>query len=213
MSKNNVKFVENVSRRKWDKEEFARKAAERAELEGSDEDIIAVKPKKVPKPVPPLTDRTLLDVADRNLNFDDRVGKTQVVTAQSAKSDQGGFWCATCECLLKDSMAYLDHINGRKHNRLLGMSMKVERVGVDKVRDRLKSKRTVSEAKLDDIDFEKRLEQLRHDEEEKKRLNKEKKKMKKEEKRAQQVGGNEEQTEEDAMLAAMGLPTGFGGSK
>lgn len=31
------------------------------------------------------------------------------------------FWCDICECLCKDSQAYLDHINGRNHNRILGI--------------------------------------------------------------------------------------------
>ena len=43
-----------------------------------------------------------------------------------------GYWCDVCQCLLKDSMAYLDHINGKKHQRALGYSMRTERVGIDK---------------------------------------------------------------------------------
>lgn len=38
----------------------------------------------------------------------------QVVTSQTAPHQQGGYWCDVCQCLLKDSMAYLDHINGKK---------------------------------------------------------------------------------------------------
>ncbi len=34
-------------------------------------------------------------------------------------------------------MAYLDHINGKKHQKALGFSMRVERVGVDRVKERL----------------------------------------------------------------------------
>ena len=34
--------------------------------------------------------------------------------------------CTVCECLLKDSLTWVDHINGRKHNRFLGMTMQVE---------------------------------------------------------------------------------------
>jgi U4/U6.U5 tri-snRNP component SNU23 len=37
-----------------------------------------------------------------------------VVTSQTAPQQQGGYWCDVCQCLLKDSMAYLDHINGKK---------------------------------------------------------------------------------------------------
>lgn len=38
---------------------------------------------------------------------------------------------------MKDSNAYYDHINGKKHNRMLGMSMVVERVGLDRVKAKL----------------------------------------------------------------------------
>lgn len=35
------------------------------------------------------------------------------------------FWCDVCECLIKDSAAYLDHINGRNHNRMLGKPLAI----------------------------------------------------------------------------------------
>jgi U4/U6.U5 tri-snRNP component SNU23 len=58
-----------------------------------------------------------------------------------------GYWCEVCQCLQKDSVSYLDHINGKKHQRALGFSMRVERVGVDKVKERLEAlKRKVGEA-------------------------------------------------------------------
>ena len=47
------------------------------------------------------------------------------------------FYCKTCKVQLKDSNAYYDHINGKKHNQMLGMSMVVERVGVDKIKEKL----------------------------------------------------------------------------
>merc|ERR1711988_730404 len=48
-----------------------------------------------------------------------------------------GFYCSVCHCSLKDSVTYLDHINGRWHQRALGMTMRVENVDASKVRDRL----------------------------------------------------------------------------
>ncbi len=38
-----------------------------------------------------------------------------------------------CDCILRDSMSYLDHINGKYHNRALGMTMRVERSNADQV--------------------------------------------------------------------------------
>lgn len=42
-----------------------------------------------------------------------------------------------CDCFLKDSHTYLDHINGRKHQRSLGYSMRIERSTKDQVSSRL----------------------------------------------------------------------------
>ena len=53
------------------------------------------------------------------------------------KESTSHFYCDTCSCSLKDSQAWFDHLNGRKHNRLLGMTMVVERVTLDRVKARL----------------------------------------------------------------------------
>ena len=52
---------------------------------------------------------------------------------------QSAFYCDACKCGLKDSQAWFDHINGKKHNRVKGMSMIVEQVDVQRVREKLKS--------------------------------------------------------------------------
>lgn len=42
-------------------------------------------------------------------------------------TDGVGWHCKVCDCFLKDSLTYLDHINGRKHQRHLGFTMRVEK--------------------------------------------------------------------------------------
>lgn len=48
----------------------------------------------------------------------------------------GAYECKLCDCVLKDSLSWLDHLNGKKHNQMLGMSMKVEKVGLDVVKNK-----------------------------------------------------------------------------
>lgn len=68
------------------------------------------------------------------MDLSSKLGKTQVITAASTPSQQGGWYCEICKCGLKDSINYLDHINGKKHQRALGFSMRVERSTVSQVR-------------------------------------------------------------------------------
>merc|ERR1712224_125920 len=57
-----------------------------------------------------------------------RIGKTQIIGEARILSSHAGFYCSVCECIMKDSVTYLDHINGKWHQRGLGMSMRVEKV-------------------------------------------------------------------------------------
>ena len=59
------------------------------------------------------------------------------------------FFCKVCNVNLKDSQAYIDHINSKNHYKAMGMSMVVERVGVDRVKERLAGlKRKKDQAKM-----------------------------------------------------------------
>ena len=49
------------------------------------------------------------------LDLEAKAGKTQVLTDAMMHKKAGGWWCDVCECLLRDSANYLDHINGKKH--------------------------------------------------------------------------------------------------
>merc|ERR1711933_145512 len=89
----------------------------------------------------PSSQRTYLKQRSVDLELEKDLGKSKVVTTHTIKPMQGGFWCSVCECLIKDSSSYLEHVNGRRHNRNLGMNMKVEKIWIDRVKEKLKSMR------------------------------------------------------------------------
>jgi hypothetical protein len=63
------------------------------------------------------------------------------------------------QCIVKDSANFLDHINGKKHQKALGMSMRIERVGLEAVKNRFESnKRKIKQqAERNEDDYETRL--------------------------------------------------------
>ncbi|XP_042469848.1 zinc finger matrin-type protein 2-like [Zingiber officinale] len=196
--RSNAVGVDNTFRRKWDREEFLQKARERERQE--EEDRFKSKDKAPPVQRKPLKHR------DYEVDLDSRLGKTQVVTPIAPLSQQAGYYCAVCECVVKDSANYLDHINGKKHQRALGMSMRVERATLQQVQERFESlkKRKVPES-FSEQDLDERIRKQQEEEEERKRLRRERKKEKKKEKAAQ-----EETEDADPDMAAM---MGFGGFK
>jgi U4/U6.U5 tri-snRNP component SNU23 len=84
-----------------------------------------------------IVERAALRARDFDLDLTSKAGSRMVVSAAAPKARQGGFYCAVCDCTLADSGSYLTHLNGRWHNRALGMSMAVERSTAADVRDRL----------------------------------------------------------------------------
>lgn len=92
-------------RRKWDKEEYERIAARRiAEEEGGFHEDDEKRGKK----------RELLKQRDYKVDLDSRLGKSIVITKNTPASASGGYYCNVCDCVVKDSINFLDHINGKK---------------------------------------------------------------------------------------------------
>lgn len=56
--------------------------------------------------------RPNLQARQEKVELDKTLGKSRVVESLSAKG--AGYYCEVCDCVLKDSIGYLDHINGRR---------------------------------------------------------------------------------------------------
>jgi len=68
-----------------------------------------------------------------------------------------------CDCVVKDSINFLDHINGKKHQRNMGMSMKVERSSVEQVKQRFELLKRKKEEKNKDYDLSERIQEVKEE--------------------------------------------------
>eukprot|EP00523_Entomoneis_sp_CCMP467_P001096 CAMPEP_0168746254 /NCGR_PEP_ID=MMETSP0724-20121128/15049_1 /TAXON_ID=265536 /ORGANISM="Amphiprora sp., Strain CCMP467" /LENGTH=327 /DNA_ID=CAMNT_0008794013 /DNA_START=177 /DNA_END=1160 /DNA_ORIENTATION=- len=164
---------------------------------------------------PEGSDRAFLQArkARRVADLDSRVGTIELVSADAAATTKLGddtaltsgaiidnadptrgvvtktgigWHCRVCDCFLKDSHTYLDHINGRKHQRKLGFSMRVERSTQDDLQATLRQlqqqqqQQTLAKDQNDDddepVDFA-RLVRAKDDELERKRAERKKKRQ------------------------------------
>jgi U4/U6.U5 tri-snRNP component SNU23 len=168
---------------------------------------------------PHMSKRAFLKARTNKVNgLDSKVGSVEIInpdaaaTTKSAIATPGvaskdaaitksgiGWHCKVCDCFLRDSHTYLDHINGRKHQRNLGYSMRVERSTKDQVASRLAAlakEKEKSSSKLD-LEYEQDEDEMYHDivkakdeelkrkQEERKKERTERKKKKKEQQKLQ----------------------------
>ena len=158
----------------------------------------------------------------------------QITDGVSKAANGVGWYCKVCDCFLKDSMGYLDHINGKKHQRALGYTMRVEQStvgGVKSALERMKEKKAAEGGKVvvakkkskkeEEKEKKEKLgeaERLLKEQEDAKAKKWEEKKKKREEKRRQEEAkaageGSGEEEEGGGTDLAMAAMMGFSGFK
>ena len=198
------KTPSDTFRRKWDSEEYLLKAREKLAREAMEEEARLESAK---------VKRALLKHRDYKVDLESKLGKTTIITKNTPQSQTGGYYCNVCDCVVKDSINFLDHINGKKHQRNMGMSMKIEQSSLDQVKSRFENnKRKLEErAQGGRYSLQERTEQLRREEEReklrRKELERERKRRRLEE--SEQLVAS---TQDEEVAAVMGFG-GFGGSK
>uniref|UniRef100_A0A0X3PM63 Zinc finger matrin-type protein 2 n=1 Tax=Schistocephalus solidus TaxID=70667 RepID=A0A0X3PM63_SCHSO len=188
----------NDHRRKWDRAYFEKLSDQR-----SSEELEALRNARKEKDTVKkqlLRPRTEIIPLEANLN------KSQVIAKTGPGSSQAGYYCEYCDCVVKDSINFLDHVNGKKHQRNLGMSMRIKRSSLDEVKSRFSMHKKMKETKSKEYNFEERVKQIAEEEEKMKAYRKEKKKEKK-----RRAEGDLYEGDED-VAAIMGFG-GFGHSK
>lgn len=86
------------------------------------------------------TSRSLLQARDKSLNLDKDSGTRSFVSVEIVGDREvkrgAGFFCEMCACTLRDSQAYMAHLNSRSHLANAGFAMKVARSSVSQVKQR-----------------------------------------------------------------------------
>ena len=113
--------------------------------------------------------RAFLKSRSNRVDLTSKLGSVEIIDPKAASNTGGaavtgngvtkctdgvGWHCRVCDCFLKDSLTYLDHINGKKHQRYLGYSMRVEKSTAEEVGSVLKglAEKKSSETGADVVD-------------------------------------------------------------
>lgn len=187
-------------RRKWDRKEYERKAQDRLRSKDDEEGTSDDAP----------VSRELLKRRDYKVDLDSKLGKSVVISKTTPSSQSGGYYCNVCDCVVKDSINFLDHINGKKHQRNLGMSMKVERSSLDQVKERFQRNKKKMEEKHKEYELDVKVREAKEEEDRYKEYKKEKRKDRK--RKADDDLDDESGGVSNDMAAIMGF-AGFGGGK
>ncbi len=138
-----------------------------------------------------------------------QVGTKQLVNIEKGQVQGAGFTCKESGVTLRDSLSYLDHINGKKQQKMLGLNMHVDRSSVDQVKERFAMHKASKEIRAstvvdDGISFSERVRKAEEEEwmlkEERRELKRKKSESKQKEKQRAEAADDE-----DEMAAMMGF--------
>lgn len=135
------------------------------------------------------------------VDLESKLGKSVIISKATPTSQAGGFYCEVCECVVKDSIVYLDHINGKKHQRNLGFNIKkVQRSTLDDVEERFQKSLKKKDESVEEYNMQERLRELREEEEKAKEYRRNQRKEKKKRKREEV-----DEVDDDEMAKLMGF--------
>nr|ACO10473.1 Zinc finger matrin-type protein 2 [Caligus rogercresseyi] len=158
----------------------------------------------------PPVKKSLLKRRDYDVDLDSKLGKSTVICKNSPADASAGYYCNVCDCVVKDSINFLDHINGKKHQRNLGMSMKIERSSLDQVKARFTLNKKKMDEKKKEYSINERVQELKEEEEKVREYRKNRQRRKR---GIEETAGSSANTEDDdEMNKLMGF-SGFGSSK
>ncbi|KAL3115878.1 hypothetical protein niasHT_007178 [Heterodera trifolii] len=200
-------------RRTWDRTEYEVKAQERLTTE---REALEIKKGNIrPPPKGPKIKREMLKPREFKVDLESKVGRQVVINKTTPSSETGGYYCNICDCVVKDSINFLDHINGKNHQRNLGFSMKVKKSTVEEVRERFSMKKAQKET-LRNEDVEEKQRDLKEEEAKMadlKRMQRERQKETSRKRTAAAVTAPPTDEEADAeLMKVMGIGT-FGSNK
>ncbi|KAJ9199309.1 hypothetical protein DTO166G4_9125 [Paecilomyces variotii] len=199
-------------RKTWNREEYARKAAEE-EAKSKEESKARYEAKLAGKKYHAPVDYSTLEATSsrkQRLDVASMVGKTTIVPAGAGVGKRGrsaGFYCPDCDLTFKDNIQLVEHLNSKQHLIATGQSGEVVRATVEDVRNRLRwlahQKRVKEEEqrKAWQLDLGARLKE-REEEEARER---EEKRRKRNEKRRKAKEGEDGIKQEDGWEGRLGI--------
>lgn len=94
------------------------------------------KPPPPPKPTIAIDYSKPLQARVEAVDLESKLGRRKLASDEDCLK-AAPFKCSACDFAVMDSNSWLDHLNSVSHNRMVGNHMKVEKVSVSRVRERI----------------------------------------------------------------------------